>query len=134
MSRRILLVYSVVTLMLTMPGARSAQEIRQKKRTKLPNIVWITSEDHGPHMGCYGDKFARTPNIDKLAKKGMIFMRCWSNAPVCAPARTSLISGLFPTSTGAEHMRSMTRLPAEFHMFPYYLREAGYYCTNHIKE
>jgi uncharacterized sulfatase len=107
---------------------------QQPKSPKLPNILWITSEDHGPHMGCYGDKFARTPNIDKLAKKGMIFMRCWSNAPVCAPARTSLISGLFPTSTGAEHMRSMTRLPAEFHMFPYYLREAGYYCTNHIKE
>ena len=58
-------------------------------KAKLPNIVWITSEDHGPHMGCYGDKFARTPNIDKLAKKGMIFTHAWSNAPVCAPARTT---------------------------------------------
>jgi uncharacterized sulfatase len=37
------------------------------KKPRLPNIVWITSEDHGPHLGCYGDRFARTPNIDRLA-------------------------------------------------------------------
>ncbi len=116
---------------LVVPAAAFAQE---KKRSKLPNILWITSEDHGPHMGCYGDTFARTPNIDKLARKGMIFTRCWSNAPVCAPARTTIISGLFPTSTGAEHMRSMTRLPKNMHMFPHFLRLIGYYCTNHIKE
>jgi arylsulfatase A-like enzyme len=134
MSRRILLGCTVVTLMLTLPGALSAEEKKEKKRTKLPNIVWITSEDHGPHMGCYGDTFARTPNIDKLAKKGMMFTRCWSNAPVCAPARTTIISGLYPTSTGSEHMRSLTRLPNGFHMFPHYLRVLGYYCTNKIKE
>ena len=113
------------------PSHLHAQE---KKRPKLPNIVWITSEDHGPHLGCYGDKFARTPNLDKLAKKGMIFRRAWSNAPVCAPARTTIISGLYPTSTGSEHMRSMTRLPANMHMFPHYLRLLGYYCTNRVKE
>lgn len=105
-----------------------------KSRPKLPNIVWITSEDHGPHLGCYGDRFARTPHLDRLAKKGMIYTRAWSNAPVCAPARTTLISGLYPTSTGAEHMRSMTRLPANMFLFPYYLRQLGYYCTNKVKE
>jgi len=113
------------------PGILAAQE---KTRPKLPNILWITSEDHGPHMGCYGDLFARTRNLDKLAKKGMIFTRAWSNAPVCAPARTTIISGLYATSTGAEHMRSMTRLPPIMQMFPAYLRLVGYYCTNHIKE
>jgi arylsulfatase A-like enzyme len=107
---------------------------QEKERPKLPNIIWISSEDHGPHMGCYGDKFARTPNVDKLAKKGMIYKMCWSNAPVCAPARTTIISGLYPPSTGSEHMRSLTRLPKGFHMFPYYLRLAGYYCTNKAKE
>jgi arylsulfatase A-like enzyme len=118
--------------LLTLVHSSSAQDT--KKRPKLPNIIWITSEDHGPHLGCYGDKFARTPNIDKLAKKGMIYKMCWSNAPVCAPARTTIISGLYPPSTGSEHMRSMTRLPKKFHMFPYYLRLAGYYCTNKVKE
>ena len=54
-----------------------------------PNILWITSEDNGPHLGCYGDKFADTPNLDALADKGMIYLNCWSTAPVCAPARLS---------------------------------------------
>ncbi|MFV1967981.1 MAG: sulfatase-like hydrolase/transferase [Pirellulaceae bacterium] len=99
-----------------------------------PNILWITSEDNGPHLGCYGDSYADTPNLDALAAKGMIYLNCWSTAPVCAPARTTLISGLYPPSTGAEHMRSNTRLPDGFKMYPQYLREAGYYCTNHRKE
>jgi uncharacterized sulfatase len=100
----------------------------------LPNILWITSEDNGPHLGCYGDKYAETPNLDALAAKGMIYTRAISNAPVCAPARTTIISGMYPPSTGSEHMRSMTRLPAKFKMYPAYLRELGYYCTNNSKE
>lgn len=99
-----------------------------------PNILWISSEDHGPHMGCYGDKYATTPNVDALAARGMIFRHAWSCAPVCAPARTTLISGLYPPSTGGEHMRSMVPLPAGFQMFPQFLREAGYYCSNNAKE
>src|SRR5262245_33993291 len=53
-----------------------------------PNILWITSEDNGPQLGCYGDSYATTPNLDRLAARGMIYRKCWSNAPVCAPART----------------------------------------------
>ena len=101
---------------------------------KLPNILWLTSEDNGPHLGCYGDKYANTPNLDGLAARGMIYTRAISNAPVCAPARTTIISGMYPTSTGAEHMRSMTNLPKGFKMYPVYLRELGYYCTNNSKE
>lgn len=99
-----------------------------------PNILWLTSEDHGPQMGCYGDPLARTPHVDALAAQGMIFKRAWSNAPVCAPARTAIISGLFPPSLGAEHMRSEVAMPAGAKMLPQYLREAGYYCTNNAKE
>jgi uncharacterized sulfatase len=99
-----------------------------------PNILWLTSEDHGPQMGCYGDKFATTPNVDALAAKGMVYRHCWSNAPVCAPARTTLISGMYPPSTGAEHMRSMVPYPQGKQMFPQLLRAAGYYCTNNAKE
>ena len=58
-----------------------------------PNVLWITSEDNGPHLGCYGDKYADTPHIDRLASRGMIYLNCWSTAPVCAPARTTLILG-----------------------------------------
>lgn len=101
---------------------------------KLPNILWITSEDNGPHLGCYGDDYATTPNLDKLAEKSLRYTNCWSNAPVCAPARTTLISGMFPTSTGSQHMRSEASLPEGFKMYPQYLKAAGYYCTNNSKE
>jgi len=99
-----------------------------------PNILWLTSEDHGPEMGCYGDANARTPNVDALAAKGMLFKHAWSNHPVCAPARTAIISGIHANSSGGIHMRSMVAMPAGARMFPEYLREAGYYCTNHSKE
>lgn len=99
-----------------------------------PNILWITSEDNGPHIGAFGDTYATTPNIDKLASKGLSYINCWSTAPVCAPARTTIISGVYPTSTGAEHMRSQTQLPAFMKMYPQYLKRKGYYCTNNSKE
>lgn len=106
----------------------------EEKPASKPNILWITSEDHGPQMGCYGDTYATTPNVDRLAAKGMIYTRVWSCAPVCAPARTTIISGLYPPSTGAEHMRSMIPFPKGKQMFPQLLRAAGYYCTNRAKE
>ncbi|MDO8544301.1 MAG: sulfatase-like hydrolase/transferase [Opitutaceae bacterium] len=99
-----------------------------------PNILWLTSEDHGPHLGCYGDPIARTPNVDALAAKGMLFHRAWSNAPCCAPARTTIISGMLAPSLGGEHMRSEVPMPAGAKMFPQFLRAAGYYCTNNAKE
>ncbi len=99
-----------------------------------PNILWITSEDNGPHIGAFGDTYATTPNIDKLASQGLSYVNCWSTAPVCAPARTTIISGVYPTSTGAEHMRSQAQLPAFMKMYPQYLKQKGYYCTNNSKE
>ncbi|MBI4875959.1 MAG: sulfatase-like hydrolase/transferase [Acidobacteria bacterium] len=107
--------------------ARAAAESR-------PNILWITCEDTGQQIGAYGDRYAVTPNLDRLAARGVRYRNAWSNAPVCAPARTTIISGLYPPSTGAEHMRSMTRLPEGMRMYPCYLREAGYYATNNAKE
>lgn len=99
-----------------------------------PNVLWVISEDTGPEIGCYGDSYSVTPNIDKLASEGLRYAFCWSNAPVCAPARTTMISGMYPTSTGAEHMRSLVPLPAGMKMFPQYLREAGYLTANWRKE
>ncbi len=99
-----------------------------------PNILWISSEDNGPNLGCYGDKDAVTPNLDALAKRGLRYEKCWSVAPVCAPARTALILGMYPSALGAEHMRSMVTVPAAVKMLPEHMRAAGYYCTNNVKE
>jgi len=116
-----------VSLAMLFSGALLAQ-------SPHPNIVWLSSEDHGPHMGCYGDLVARTPHIDALASRGLKYRCCWSNAPVCAPARTTIITGIYPPSLGAEDMRSMLPLPEGVRAFPELLRSAGYYCTNQSKE
>ncbi|MEC9097301.1 MAG: sulfatase-like hydrolase/transferase, partial [Planctomycetota bacterium] len=99
-----------------------------------PNILWLTSEDHGPEMGCYGDDLAVTPNVDALARKGMLFDLAWSCAPVCAPARTCIITGMYPPSVGGQHMRSMVSLPDTVQFYPWYLKKAGYYTTNNSKQ
>lgn len=117
-----------LTLLLAAAGTALAQEPTR------PNILWLTSEDMGPDLGCYGDRYATTPNLDALAKRGLRYTKAWSNAPVCAPARTTIISGMYPPSTGAEHMRSLVPMPRGTKMYPQYLREAGYYCTNNNKE
>ena len=109
------------------PLVRSAPESR-------PNILWVTCEDTGPHLHACGDDYSVTPNLDRLCARSTTYMNAWSNAPVCAPARTTIISGMYPPALGAEHMRSMTKLAPDMKMFPGYLREAGYYCTNNVKE
>ena len=87
-----------------------------------PNILWITSEDNGPELGCYGDSYAITPNIDRLASKSLRYRMCWSNAPVCAPARTTIISGMYATSLGGHHMRSGVKLPPDMKLYPQLMR------------
>ena len=98
-----------------------------------PNILWLSAEDHGPHLGCYGDKNADTPNLDAFAKKSLLYLNAISTAPVCAPARTTIISGMYAPSLGAHHMRSQAAKPAWLKFYPEFLREAGYYCTNNSK-
>jgi arylsulfatase A-like enzyme len=98
-----------------------------------PNILWLTNEDMSPYLGCYGDPDAVTPNIDALAARSLKFAHVWSNAPVCAPARTGLISGVYPTSVGAHDMRSDVAIPSNIQVLPQLMRKAGYYCTNYSK-
>lgn len=98
-----------------------------------PNILWLVSEDNGTFLGCYGDAFARTPTLDKLAREGVLFERCFAQ-PVCAPSRFTLISGMFAVGHGpAQHMRAQGKIPSWLKGFPAYLRAAGYYTTNAAK-
>ncbi len=99
-----------------------------------PNILWIVSEDNSPFIGAYGDTFAITPNIDRLATEGVLYENAFASAPVCAPARSTLITGMYANSLGTQHMRSANAIPDFVKFFPRYLREAGYYCTNNAKE
>lgn len=103
------------------------------EKAEQPNILWITHEDLSPIYGCYGDEYARTPNIDKLAETGIRFSHAYSNAPICAPARSTLITGMYATSLGTQHLRSDIPLPENLKILPEVLREAGYYTTNNVK-
>ncbi len=117
-----------VAAILSSHRATAAETQRQR-----PNILWISCEDISPNLGCYGDEYATTPNIDGLAKQGAVFTRCFSHAGVCAIARSGIITGVFPTSIGSQHMRSRIVTPPHIKCFTEYLRAAGYYCTNRSK-
>ncbi len=98
-----------------------------------PNILWITSEDNGRFLGCYGDQNARTPALDSLARRGVRFENCFANAPVCAVARSSWILGMPAISAGIHMMRCRYRVPEKLIPYPTLLRQAGYYVTNNSK-
>ena len=99
-----------------------------------PNILWITCEDISTWLGCYGDDFADSGNIDALAARGVRYLNTYVTAPVCAPMRSCLITGVYATSLGTQHLRSDVKLPAHIKCFTEYLRKAGYYCTNNYKK
>jgi N-sulfoglucosamine sulfohydrolase len=125
-----------------------------KKQTtaKQPNIVWIVCEDMSPHLGCYGEKVAKTPHLDRLATEGVRFTNVFTTAGVCAPSRCALMTGCYQTSVGGHNMRTLGEskvaktaypdgfkpysvvLPPDVKGYPQYLRQAGYYCTNNPKE
>lgn len=98
-----------------------------------PNILWISAEDISPDLGCYGDEYARTPTLDGLAAQGARYVNAFSSAPVCAPSRSAIITGMYPTTIGSMHMRSKAVPPAGVRAFTEYLRGSGYYCSNNSK-
>lgn len=104
------------------------------KAQDRPNILWIVSEDNSPFIGAYGDEFATTPHIDKLAERSVRYTNAFATAPVCAPARSTIITGVYPTAMGTQHMRSANPIPSLIRFFPGYLRDAGYYTTNNSKK
>ena len=102
---------------------------------KSPNVVWISTHDINPDLGCYagiwpGAEYALTPNLDRLAADGVRFDHAFASAPVCAPARSAIVTGCFPTAIGTMHMRTKAVPPAEVRLLPEYFRQAGYYCAN----
>jgi N-sulfoglucosamine sulfohydrolase len=121
---------------------RAGSGTQQRSR---PNIVWISNEDMSPRLGAYGDKIARTPVLDRLAKQSVRFTNAFTTAPVCAPSRAAIITGMYQNAIGAQHMRTtedtVPELPGPYlavppfyvKAFPEYLRAAGYFTSNRAK-
>ena len=78
---------------------------------KRPNILWISCEDISPNLGCYGDKYAITPTLDKLAEEGTRYTNAFTPAGVCAPCRSAIITGVNQSSLGTRDMRCKALLP-----------------------
>ena len=111
------LVLAMLVLLLTAFGlnASTTSPARQSAK-KQPNIIWLILDDASPTLGCYGDAQAITPNMDRLAQEGARFTRAFTHAPVCAPSRSGLVTGMYPTTIGSHHMRSKLINPPETFM------------------
>jgi len=116
---------SAMLLLSTALGAEAA--------ASRPNILWLVAEDISPDFGCYGVEYAHTPRLDRLAEAGVLYENAFATSGVCAPARSCLITGVYPSSIGSHHMRCRGDLPEWLRFFPAFLRDAGYYCTNNRK-
>mgnify|MGYP006083121001 CR=1 FL=1 len=115
------------------------------------NILWLVCEDQSLFFSSYNDSIAKTPNIEELASKGIVYDNFFSVSPVCSPSRSSIITGMYPTTIGTQHMRAYkknkgsintkTNLPIysaipkrEVKFFTENLRKMGYFCSNNSKE
>src|SRR4051812_49213073 len=91
-----------------------------------PNVLVVLSDDHSvPHVGCYGNKDIKTPNLDRFAAEGMRFDRAYVTCPQCVPSRASIMTGRSPVAI--QMTRFAAPLPAEVPIFPQLLKAAGYY-------
>src|SRR5688500_11842418 len=90
------------------------------------NVLFLISDDLNNFLGCYGDPRAKTPNIDKLAARGVRFDRAYCAFPLCGPSRCSLLTGLYPNSTGIHTNGQIFRqtIPQQ-HSMPQAFRLAG---------
>ena len=97
---------------------------------KKPNIIFILTDDLGwAELGCYGNKFNETPNIDKLASQGMLFTDAYAAAPVCSPSRASLMTGQYPARIGiTDYLQPDTdwHLPNDIVTLAEIFKKAGY--------
>jgi N-sulfoglucosamine sulfohydrolase len=130
---------------LTAGAAAGVTQPTPSPRASRPNIVWISNEDMSPRLGAYGDRLARTPVLDRLARDSIRYTRAFATAPVCAPSRAAIITGMYQTAIGAQHMRTtengVPELPGPYlavppfyvKAFPEYLRAAGYFTSNRSK-
>lgn len=105
----------------------------QQATMERPNIVWFISEDNSPYLGAYGDTLVHTPTFDTFAAEGITFTNAFSNAPVCAPSRSGIITGVYPPAMGSQHMRSNVEIAENIRFFPQYLKDAGYFTTLRLK-
>lgn len=105
----------------------NAGQVSSVAKTDPPNVLFLIADDLNVFLGCYGDPRAKTPNLDKLAARGVRFDRAYCNYPLCGPSRNSMLTGLYPNSTGVYGNRQIFRqtIPSQTSL-PQAFRQNGY--------
>jgi len=143
--QRIVILQFLRILAVLIPSAT----VHAQHDAEKPNILWVVCEDISPFLSCFGNELVNTPNLDQLAREGIRFTNVYTTAGVCAPSRSSIITGMYQTSIGTQHMRTLNGragakfspvqdysavIPEYVKCFPEILRMNGYYCTNNEKQ
>jgi len=138
----------VISLLACNSKTKKAEDASAEKTITLPerpNILWLVTEDMGAYLPSFGDSTIVTPNLSRLAREGVVYPNLYSTSGVCAPSRAAIATGMYPSSIGANHMRTTSYMevtglpkygavpPPEVRMISEQLRADGYYCTNNYK-
>ncbi|HZJ21429.1 MAG TPA: sulfatase-like hydrolase/transferase, partial [Pricia sp.] len=130
----------ILFLMLFLFSCSGNKEIKKNKSSEKPNILWIYLEDTAPLLSCYGTSLISTPNIDDLAKNGVLYTNVFMPAPVCSASRSSIITGIMSTTLGAQNhhssrtVESAIYLPDNVETVPELFKKAGYFTFNNGKD
>lgn len=122
----------IIILLCSFPLLNSCNSKVPTKTKQKPNILLLFLDDLDPNFGCYGNPYTVTPNIDKLATEGTLFTRAYASAPVCSPSHSSILTGCYPSTIGAQHHRSSYAkdLPKGYTILTELLSNAGYFTVN----
>lgn len=139
--------YSVIFLLLFIACKEDKNNtVVTDEPLRAPNIIWFVAEDISPRFAAFGDSTAFTPTIDAISNKGVVFENAFTVSGVCAPSRSSMITGCYPNSIGTQHMRQAKSVipmpgkpsynavpPPEIKAFPELLRAHGYWTASYRK-
>ena len=110
--------------------ALSAFGILHSSFAAKPNVLFIAVDDMRPELGCYGNKIVKTPNMDRLAARSIVFNHAYCQQAVCSPSRTSLMTGRRPDATKVWDLETHFRVALpDTVTLPQYFKANGYHCA-----
>jgi uncharacterized sulfatase len=97
-----------------------------------PNVLWIVANDLSTDLGCYGNSQVSTPNLDQLAREGVVYQNFFTVGAVCSPSRSALITGMYSVSINSHNQFTKYKMPLPDPVVPFteYFKEAGYFVAN----